>query len=112
MEQKPRKHEICIPEHAKPKKNNFNEEAVAFPSSFLVEGIYEIKGELTITGKIVKGALTNNSKLVYKGNLIPVKEVLLHGRVVSELTNNQKGAFTIEPDMLVILKSNETLKFE
>ena len=72
----------------------------------------EIKGEITVTGKVCLGTLKKDSKLFYKGTLIPIKELLFYGKSVDELKKDEKGAFTIEPGILVMIRSNETLKFQ
>ena len=112
LDQKPKKIEVCIPDHAKPKKTMVNEESTTFPASFEVEGIYEMKREITVTGKVVLGTLKKDSKLFYKGTLVPLKEIVSNGKAVDELKKGEKGAFTIEPDILVMIRSNETLKFQ
>lgn len=107
-----KRQEVCIPDHAKPKNTVVNDETTTFPASFVVEGTYEIKREITVTGKVLLGTLKSDSKLVYKGLLIPIKEIISSGKSIDELKKGEKGAFTIQPDTLVMIKASQTLKFQ
>ena len=107
-----KKQEVCIPDHAKPKKTLINDEKTIFPAAFYVEGVYSLKREITITGEVSIGTLKKESKLAYKNTLIPIKEIIYRGKSVDELKKGDKGAFSIEPDVLVMVKRNDTLKFQ
>ena len=54
---------VCIPDHAKP--NKLKIKITTFPSSFEVEGLYEIRTKVTITGRVLSGSITKNSKLFF-----------------------------------------------
>lgn len=103
--------DVCIPDHAKPDFQK-TEGTTIFPSSFEVDGVYELKNRFTISGCITKGSLKKNSKLVYAGTTIPLAELLLHGKNVDEIEKGEHCAFTIEPEFVVRIKYLDTLRFE
>jgi len=101
---------VCIPDHAKPNKPK--SKITTFPSSFEVEGIYEIRKETTITGKVLSGSITKDSKLFYRDDRIRIKEIMLNGKIVGSLEKGNKGAITINPETFIMVSRGNVLEFE
>ncbi|MFH1391164.1 MAG: hypothetical protein ABIH20_02520 [Candidatus Diapherotrites archaeon] len=101
---------VCIPDHAKP--NKLATKITTFPSSFEVEGLYEIRKEVTITGKVLSGSITKDLKLFYKDDHILIKEIMLNGKIVDSLEKGSKGAITINPETYVMVRRGNVLEFE
>tara|TARA_Y100000310_G_scaffold343708_1_gene452634 strand:- start:3100 stop:3462 length:363 start_codon:yes stop_codon:yes gene_type:complete len=101
---------VCIPDHAKPNKPKTK--ISTFPSSFEVEGLYEIRKEVTITGKVLSGSITKSSKLVYHDNRILIKKIMHNGKIVDSLEKGTKGAITITPETYLMVRRGNTLEFE
>ncbi|MCR4335346.1 MAG: hypothetical protein NUV57_02300 [archaeon] len=101
---------VCIPDHAKSNKQKIK--IATFPSSFEVDGLYEIKKEVTITGKVLSGSISKTSKLLYNDNRVLVKEILCHGKIVDSLEKGNTGAITISPETYVMFSRGNILEFE
>jgi len=102
--------EVCIPDHAKP--NRPKQVVSTFPSSFEVDGVYELHKKITISGKVVSGAITKNSKLNYHGTAVLLNELICQGKTVDSLEKGDCGAITIIPEFFLRIENKSILEFE
>ncbi len=111
---------ICIPNHAKSpieKQKAQLEEIQAInerilPSEFEVEGIYELKTQITISGEVHLGRITKDSKLFYDDTQVAIKEIDCRGKIVDQLLEGEKGSITIDPEFYVRISTNDLLEFK
>jgi len=113
---------VCIPIHSKIESNegvvnesNYdsnNTESVSSLAEFEVEGIYEIKKTIMVTGRVSYGNLSTNSKLIYYGSQVELKELLKHGKIIDKLKNGEAGSFVIVPGFSLRIKTGDVLEFE
>ncbi|MCR4368307.1 MAG: hypothetical protein NUV67_00175 [archaeon] len=123
-QEQPKDHGVCIPEHVlDPQKRKISratpgststvgESSKYSPASFRVEGTYEIKKCVTISGTVIWGSLSKESKLLFEQDHIPIIEITQNGKIVERLENGETGAITIEPDVYLNIRTNTTLEFE
>ena len=117
---------ICIPIHSKIKSNNEsnngavneincdsnNTGSVSSPAEFEVEGIYEIKKTIMVTGRVSYGNLLAKSNLIYCGSQVELKELLKHGKIIDKLKTGEMGSFIIIPEFSLRIKTGDVLEFE
>ena len=113
---------VCIPIHAKIELGNGkinktncdsnSKEAVSVPAEFEVEGIYEIKKTVMVTGRVSYGCLSTKSKLISCDSQIELKELLKHGKIIDKLKNGEMGSFVIVPEFNLRIKTGDILEFE
>ena len=106
---------VCIPDHARQghiKKKKITDSDASCEGAFLVNGIYELFKEITITGEAISGKITLSSQLIYKESLVPIKELLVQGSKVEELKSGEKGAIVLQTESYTRISSGEILDFE
>ena len=113
---------VCIPIHSKIKStddaldkticDSTNTKSVSSPAEFEVEGIYEIKKTIMVTGRVSYGNLLTKSNLIYCGSQVELKELLKHGKIIDKLKNGEVGSFVIVPEFSLRIKTGDVLEFE